>query len=92
LLKWASKWEKTMDQHYKAGAEKPPDVKSSAPRGSPATDPTNPYHQEAAGINAAAEATNERKIGESGLTDADRDRRAANHLNRVRPTQAAREG
>ena len=45
--------------------------------GSPATDPTNPWHQEAAGIFAANEEANERRIDEPGLTNRDRDEREA---------------
>jgi hypothetical protein len=67
----------TMDLHRKASADEPPGAKPATPRGSPATDPTNPFRQEAAGIHATAEETNERKAAEPGLTDADRDRRGA---------------
>jgi hypothetical protein len=74
---WASTGGRTMNQHRKASADEPPGAKPATPRGSPATDPTNPYRQEAAGIHATAEETNERKAGEPGLTDEDRDRRGA---------------
>jgi hypothetical protein len=67
-----------MDPSRKATADEPPAQVPPAPRGSPGTDPTNPCRQETAGINAAAEETNERKVSEVGLTDEDRARRAPN--------------
>jgi hypothetical protein len=48
----------------------------SAPRPSPQTDPTNPHHQEAAGVFVPNEQANERRLDEPGLTDRDRDERA----------------
>jgi hypothetical protein len=45
--------------------------------GAPATDPTNPHRQEAAGVNATAERTNDRKVSEPGLTPEDRKERDA---------------
>ena len=45
------------------------------PRPSPETDPTNPFHQEAAGVWLHNERANERRVDEVGLTDDDRDER-----------------
>ena len=42
------------------------------PRLAPSTDPTNPYHQEAVGVNVAGQRCNERKVDEPGLTEEDR--------------------
>jgi len=42
------------------------------------TDPTNPCHQEAAGIWVPNEQATERRIDEPGLTDYDRDLRKPN--------------
>jgi hypothetical protein len=41
----------------------------------PGTDPTNPYHQEAVGVNSVGQRTSERRVDEVGLTDEDRARR-----------------
>jgi hypothetical protein len=45
------------------------------PDESPQTDPTNPWHQEAAGIFVLQEHTSDRKINEPGLTERDREDR-----------------
>jgi hypothetical protein len=44
----------------------------TGPRPAPCTDPTNPCRQEAAGQFMAAEAANERRQDEPGMTDRDR--------------------
>jgi len=46
--------------------------REAAPRRSPGTDPTNPYHQEAVGVWLQAERQTERHNDEPGLTDRDR--------------------
>lgn len=55
------------------------DQRTRRPVASPATDPTNPYHQEATGVFATAEEVNERRQDEPGLTDEERARRDASH-------------
>ncbi len=45
------------------------------PRGSPQTDPTNPYTQESTGVWTAAEQNSERREKEPGLTERDREER-----------------
>ena len=47
-------------------------ARDTEPRPAPETDPTNPLHQEAVGIFAAAERRNEDRVAEPGLTDEDR--------------------
>jgi hypothetical protein len=42
---------------------------------SPQTDPTNPYHQEAAGVWVANERAADWRVTEPGLTEAERSRR-----------------
>lgn len=44
-------------------------------RPTPATDPTNPYHQEATGVEVVNEYAAEVANAEPGLTDCDRDER-----------------
>jgi hypothetical protein len=46
--------------------------RDTEPRPAPQTDPTNPQHQEAVGIFAAAEQRNEDRVAEPGLTEEDR--------------------
>jgi hypothetical protein len=57
-----------MDEHDKTSTGKAP----GEARPSPATDPTNPFHQEATGQFVPAELGTERRVDEPGLTDADR--------------------
>ena len=52
-----------------------PDESDTGPMTSPQTDPTNPYHEEAAGVWARAEVVSVWKVDEPGLTDLDRARR-----------------
>jgi hypothetical protein len=51
------------------------DPKPTTERPSPATDPTNPYRQEATGNEVANENATERSQDEPGLTERDRDDR-----------------
>jgi hypothetical protein len=47
----------------------------TAPKSSPQTDPTNPFHQEAVGAWARSEVVSVWKVDEPGLTDRDRQER-----------------
>jgi hypothetical protein len=53
----------------------PEHPQETAPRPSPGTDPTNPFHQEATGEWIPAERAAERHNDEVGLTDRDRQER-----------------
>jgi hypothetical protein len=48
----------------------------TGPLSSPQTDPTNPYHEEAAGVWTRAEEVSVWKVDEPGLTDRDRKERS----------------
>ena len=58
-----------------ANAEPQGQPRNEAPQASPQTDPTNPHRQKATGEWDRAERENERRQGEPGLTDADRQQR-----------------
>jgi hypothetical protein len=53
----------------------PQQLADDRPRRAPETDPTNPYHEEAAGIFLPGDRAVGRSPDEPGLTDEDRDRR-----------------
>jgi hypothetical protein len=59
--------------------EKKTPAPSGTPASSPATDPTNPYNQEAAGQQVGGVRATERRENEPGLTDRDRTVRGPTH-------------
>jgi hypothetical protein len=60
-------------------------IRPAAPPPSPATDPTNRWSQEAAGMFAPNERSNERRQDEPGLTDEDRQVRHPGKGERAKP-------
>jgi len=61
-------------------------TETTKPWPSPASDPTNPWRQEAAGEFLANERANERRLVEPGLTDRDREARGPDRGDRTPPS------